>query len=261
MSEYDSLHVAREDEVGRVRLDTARFNSLDATTVEELLHAVTELSEDDGVRCLALTGTGGAFCTGADLSQFEGEAGDAPAFRRLASALHDVVLQLHQAPKPVVVGLNGVAAGGGFGLALTGDVVVMSEDARLEYAYRRIGLTGDGGSTFALPRLVGLRKAREIALLDEPVGPEEAVSMGLATESVPHEEFDERLHEVAGDLASGPTAALGATRRLLAESFEHGLADAMAAETDAIARATRTEDYARGHAAFSGDEEPEFTGR
>jgi len=261
MSDYDSLHVTREDGVGRLRLDAPRFNSLDSDTVEELLHAVTELSEDEAVRCLALTGTDGAFCTGADLSQFEGDAGDAPAIRRLASGLHDAVLQLHQAPKPVVVGLNGVAAGGGFGLALTGDVVVMSEDARLEYAYRRIGLTGDGGSTFALPRLVGLRKAREIALLDEPVGPEAAVSMGLATESVPAEAFEQRFHEVASDLASGPTAALGATRQLLAESFDRGLGDAMAAETDAIARATHTEDYARGHAAFFGDEEPEFTGR
>jgi len=261
MSEYDSLQVTREDGVARVRLDSGPYNGLDGGTIDELLHAVTELAEDDDARCLALTGSDGTFCTGADLSGFEGDASDAPRLRRLASGLHDVVLQLHQAPKPVVVGLNGVAAGGGFGLALTGDAVVMSEQARLEYAYRRIGLTGDGGSTFALPRLVGLRRAREIALLDEPVDPEAAVSMGLVTESVPAERFEQRFHEVASDLASGPTAALGATRRLLAESFERGPAEAMAAETDAIANAARTEDYARGHAAFFTEEEPEFTGR
>lgn len=85
--------------------------------------------------------------------------------------------------------------------------------------------------------------------------------MGLATETVPADGFEERFHEVASDLASGPTVALGATRRLLAESFDRGLADGMAAETDAIARASHTEDYARGHAAFFSDEEPEFTGR
>jgi 2-(1,2-epoxy-1,2-dihydrophenyl)acetyl-CoA isomerase len=262
MSEYDNLQVDREDGVATVRLaGGGRFNSLDAATVEELLHAATELCEDDGVRCLALTGEGAAFCAGADLSAFEGDAGDAPKLRRLASGLHDAILQFHQAETPLVVGVNGVAAGGGFGLALSGDVVVMSEDARLEYAYRRIGLTGDGGSTFVLPRLVGLRRAKEIALLDEPIGADHAVSMGLVTESVPAEEFDERFHGAARDLASGPTAALGATKRLLTESFQRGLAEQMAAETDVIAGAARTEDWSRGHAAFFTDEEPEFTGR
>ncbi|MFC7155554.1 enoyl-CoA hydratase/isomerase family protein [Halomarina halobia] len=260
--DYENLRVERDGAAGRIVMDsTSDFNSLNPTMVEELVHAATELSEDDAVRCLVLTGTDGVFCAGADLAGLEGDERDAPELRRLASALHDAILQLHQAETPLVVGVNGVAAGAGFSLALAGDAVVMSDEARLEYAYGRIGLTGDGGSTFWLPRLVGLRRAKEIALLDEPIDPDYAVGLGLVTESVPAAEFDERVADYAERLASGPTAALGATKRLLTESFERGLAGQLAAETDAIAGAARTEDYERGYAAFFGKEEPEFVGR
>lgn len=262
--DYENLRVEREDGVARIRIDsTSHFNSVNLTMAEELLHAVTELGEDESVRCLALTGTDGVFCSGADLSLLEGDGSgeDAAVIRRLASTLHDALLQLHQTRKPLVVGINGVAAGAGFSIALAGDAIVMSDDARLEYAYGRIGLTGDGGSTFWLPRLVGLRRAKEIALLDEPIDADYAVSLGLVTESVPAEEFEDRLDAMTARLADGPTAALGETKRLLTESFERGFAEQMAAETDVIAEATRTEDFQRGHAAFFGDEEPEFVGR
>lgn len=260
--EYDNLRVRRDEGVARITLDsTSNFNSVNPGMAEELLHAVTELGEDESVRCLALTGTDGIFCSGADLSLFDGDGEDAPQIRRLASTLHDALLQLHQTRKPLVVGINGVAAGAGFSIALAGDAVVMSDDARLEYAYGRVGLTGDGGSTFWLPRLVGLRRAKEIALLDEPIDADYAVALGLVTESVPAAEFEERLDSMTDRLADGPTAALGATKRLLTESFERGFAEQMAAETDRIAEATRTEDFQRGHGAFFGDDEPEFVGR
>ena len=157
-------------------------------------------------------------------------------------------------------GIDGVAAGAGFGLALLPDLLLVSEDARLEFAYPRIGLTGDGGSTFFLPRLVGLRAAKEIALLDEPIDAERAVELGLANEVVPAHEFDERLDELASDVASGPTTALGSTARLLTESFDRSIESQLAVETDTIGQATATEDYERGFAAFFGDEDPEFVG-
>lgn len=116
--------------------------------------------------------------------------------------------------------VNGVAAGAGFSLALVGDIVLVSEDARFEYAYPRVGLTGDGGSTFFLPRLVGLRKAKEILLLGEPIDPDRAVELGIATETVPANDLDAHLNEVALQVADGPTEAFGATKRLLTESFE-----------------------------------------
>lgn len=261
-STYTKLDVRRSDGVARLTIEGSNaLNALDPETVDELLAAAAELNEDEDVRCIALTGSGDVFGAGADLSRLEGDADDAPTIRRLASTLHDAIVQLHQAEKPVVTAVNGVAAGAGFSLALVGDVVLVGEDARLDYAYPRVGLTGDGGSTFFLPRLVGLRKAKEILLLGEPVGPEEAVELGIATEAVPADELDDRLAELSARLADGPTKAFGATKRLMTESFERELPAQLAAETDVIAGATHTEDYARGHAAFSSDEDPEFVGR
>jgi 2-(1,2-epoxy-1,2-dihydrophenyl)acetyl-CoA isomerase len=262
MTDYETLRVEHSESVAHITLDSpSRFNSLTIEMADELLTVITDLNEDESVRCLTLTGNDEAFCSGADLAALDGDESDAPRLRRLASRLHDSVIQLHQAETPLVTGIDGVAAGAGVGMALAGDLVVMSEDSVIEFAYPRIGLTGDGGATFLLPRLVGLRRAKEIALLDEPIGADYAVSLGLVTESVPASEFDSRLHDLAQQLADGPTAALSATKRLLTESFDRDLAQQLAEETDTIAKAARTEDYQRGHEAFFGDEEPEFVGR
>ena len=260
MSEYMMITVQRTDGVAHITLDGDDLNALDRTMAEELLAAATTLTENDAVRCLALTGAGDAFSAGADLSQLDGSASDASTVRVLASTLHDAIVQFHQSGKPIVTGVDGVAAGAGFSLVLLGDVVLVSEDARLEYAYPRIGLTGDGGSTFFLPRLVGLRRAKEILLLDDPIGPERAVDLGIATETVPSDGFEKRLTKLTAEIAAGPTKAYGAARQLMTESFERSLPAQLAAETDAIARATRTDDYTRGHAAFNRGETPTFTG-
>lgn len=262
-TELDDFRIEKDEQngVANVTLDSGKANPLSTKTLEELFEAAVGVSEDEDVRCVVLTGSGGFYCSGFDLGKLEGGPEDGATLRTAVSTFHDAVVQLHQAEKPVVTGVNGVAAGGGFGLALLGDVMVMSEDARLEYAYSRIGLTGDGGSTFFLPRLVGLRRATEIALLDRPVEADEAVDMGLATEAAPAEEFDERLDEIARKLADGPTKAYAATKRLMARSFDRSLEEQLAAETDAMAESTHTEDYARGVEAFFGDNEPEFEGR
>jgi len=259
-TELDDFRIEKDEGVARLTLDSGKANPLSTETLDELFEAAVAVNEDDGVRCVILTGTDGFYCSGFDLGKLEGGPEDGETLRKAVSTFHDAVVQLHQADKPVVTGVNGVAAGGGFGLALLGDVMLMSEDARLEYAYSRIGLTGDGGSTFFLPRLVGLRRATEIALLDRPVEAEEAVEMGLATEAVAEEEFDGRLDEIARRLADGPTAAYAETKRLMARSFDRSLEEQLGAETEAMAQATHTDDYARGIEAFFGDEEPEFTG-
>jgi 2-(1,2-epoxy-1,2-dihydrophenyl)acetyl-CoA isomerase len=257
----DNFRLEKDDGVARVTLDSGKANPLSEKTLNELFEAAVAVNEDDDVLCVVLTGTGSFYCSGFDLSRLDGSDDDGAKLRRAVSTFHDAVIQLHRGDAPVVTGVNGVAAGGGFGLALLGDVMLMSEDARLEYAYSRIGLTGDGGSTFFLPRLVGLRRATEIALLDRPVEADEAVEMGLATEAVSADEFDERLDEIAQELADGPTAAYGATKRLMARSFDRSLEEQLGAETEAMAEATHTDDYAEGIEAFFGDEEPEFEGR
>ena len=261
-TDYENFTIERADGVARVTIEsTSRMNSLNPRMARELLEIATGLGEDDDVRCIAITGSGDAFGAGADLAHLEGDERDATYLRRLASTLHDAIVQFHQAEKPFVTGIGGVAAGAGFSLAILGDLVLVSEDARLEFAYPRIGLTGDGGSTFFLPRIVGLRNAMEIALLDEPIGAERAVELGLANEAVAPEDLDDRLDAVARRLADGPTRSLGRTKRLLVESFDRDLPGQLAAETDTIARSARTEDYARGIAAFSEQGPAEFVGR
>ena len=257
----DSVRIERDDGVGRLVFDRPDANNaMDTATAEALRDGATELASDDDVRCLVLTGVGGVFNTGADLTTLAGDGRDESALRSLAETLHAFVETLARAPKPVVCGVNGVVAGGGIGTALVGDIVIMSTSARLQFAYPGIGLSADGGSSYFLPRLIGLRETQRIAFRDEPVGAAEADELGLVTETVPDSEFDERLAEEAETLAAGPTRAYAETRELLRTSFEHGLDEQLEREADRIADLTETDDYAEGYAAFFGDEPATFTG-
>lgn len=259
---FTALDIDHTDGVATVTLGGSNdLNALDQQTADELLAATVDLSEDESVRCIVVTGAGDTFGVGADLTTLSGDEGDAAPVRRLAATLHDTIVQLHHAEKPVVTAVNGIAAGAGFSLALVGDIVLAHEDAGFDYAYARVGLTGDGGSTYFLPRLVGLRKAKEIVLLDETIDAADAVNLGIATEVVPTGDFDDRVDELASKLAAGPTKAYGTTKRLMTESFERDLPAQLAAETEGMARATRTEDYSRRHAAFLEKDRPDFTGR
>ncbi|MFB6310965.1 MAG: enoyl-CoA hydratase/isomerase family protein [Salinirussus sp.] len=262
MPQYENLNLDRDDGVATITLDsTAGHNAVTEGMTEELVSVATRLAEDPEARCIVLTHEGDFFGAGADLSMFEGDASDAPTMRALAGRLHEAIVQFHRAEIPVIGGVDGVAAGAGFSLAIFPDLLVLSDAARLEYAYPRIGLTGDGGTTFFLPRLIGLRAAREILLLDDPINPDEAVDMGLATEVVPSSDFDARLTELAEEIAAGPTVALGSTKRLMTESFGQSLEEQLADETEAMAQAVNTADYETGLAAFFTDEEPDFVGR
>lgn len=255
--EFDDVDVAREDDVVHLALASDR---IDEGFVTDLRDAVIGVREDDTVRAVTLTGSGETFCVGADLGALSGDASDGRTIRRLAGTLHEAVAGFLRLPVPTVVAVNGVVAGGGLGLALSGDVVLASEAARFEFAYPRVGLTGDGGSTYLLPRIVGARRARELALLDEPIAPDRAVELGLATETVPADEVDARRRELAARVAAGPTWAYGETKALLLEGLDADLESHLAREADTIARATHTDDYARGHEAFFAKESPDFRG-
>jgi len=262
MVAYDNLSVDHDDGVATVTLDSAAGrNALTLEMANELVSVATTLGENPDTRCIVLTHAGDFFGSGADLSALSGDGSDAAHIRELAGRAHEAIVQFHRAETPVVGGVNGIAAGIGFSLALFPDLLVLGEDATLKFAYPGIGLTGDGGATFFLPRLVGLRTAKEIVLRDEPIDPDEAHELGLANEVVPVDDFDDRLATVAAELAAGPTRAFGTTTRLLTDSYDRSLERQLAAETDVIAGATRTEDYERGLDAFFGDDDPDFVGR
>lgn len=259
---WEHVTVERVGAVGRFVMDRpAQNNAMDRQMADEMRDAAVELAEDDDVRCIVFTGTGGAFNTGADLTTFEADETDGEHLKHLAGRLHETVTQLVRAPKPVVCAVNGVAAGGGVGPALCGDVVLMSQRARFQFAYPRIGLSADGGSTFFLPRLVGLREAQRIAFRDAPVDAEEAEELGLVTETVPDEQFADAVTEEAERLADGPTKAYAETSALLRTSFDHGMETQLAREADSISGLATTEDFERGIKAFLNKTEAEFEGR
>lgn len=259
--EHVTVTHAADGAVGRLTFDRPeRNNSMNRQAADELHEAAIDLVEDETVRCIVLTGTEGAFNTGADLTMLSGDGTDAAIIRRVADDLHGMVSQLARAPKPVVCGVNGVAAGGGVGPALCGDVVIAAESARFEFAYPRIGLSADGGSSYFLPRLVGLREAQRIAFQDEPIDAPEAVELGLATETVPDDEFEARLAEEAARLAEGPTLAHAATKGLLRGSFDRSLNEQLATEAETIAELTASEDFARGLESFMGEGDADFEG-
>ncbi len=258
---YETIEYIREDSVGWIVLDREdAHNSINETMSEELPDAAQKLASDDDVRCIAFAANGPTFNTGADLTMLSGDGSDEPLIRSLANGLHEFVSQLVRAPKPVVTGVTGVAAAGGLGPSICGDIVLAGESARFEFAHPRIGLSGDGGSTYFLPRLVGLRRAQEIAFRDEPIGAAEAVEIGLVTDVVADEDLRARLAGAASRLASGPTSGYAVTKRLLTESLDTPLDTQLADEAAEIARLTNTEDFSRGHAAFGGDETPGFVG-
>ena len=262
MSDYDNFRVSRDDGVAElaIRSETA-MNSLNDGMTAELFELVTDLGEDDSVRCLVLRGSDGVFCAGGNVSSFEEDDAAAATLRRGASFLHDVVVQLQQVETPLVTGIDGPAVGAGFSLALLGDISIMHEDAYLQYGYSRIGLTGDGSSTYYLPRIVGLQEAKRIALLNEKLDAEAAAERGLVTEAAAAGDFEDRLSAVAAQLADGPTKALGRIARLFEDSSARQLPDQLAAETEAMARTSNTADYTEGVSAFKAGRDPDFQGR
>jgi len=258
--EYENFETSTVAGVLRAEIrSTSKTNALNRTMTDELLDLAIRLHEED-VRCFLLTGSDGVFCAGGDVGGFVDESASA-GMRRGASLLHDAVVQIHAAEVPVVTGVNGPAVGAGLSLAILGDYVLASDEAYFQYGYSGIGATGDGSSTYYLPRVVGLREAKRIALLNERVGAAEAAGIGLATEAVPPEAFDDRLAEIAGRIADGPTVALGRSMKLMTESTSARIEEQLAAETNTVARTARTEDFAEGVSTFGSKREPEFEGR
>lgn len=220
------------------------------------------------VRAVLITGTGDAFCAGADVREFASnlDAGGPEQIsnhlRDLAGEFHrDVILEIRRLQKPVVAGVNGVAAGGGFSLMVACDLRVAADNARFLMAYANIGATADGGSTFFLPRLIGSGRAMELYLSDQPLTADAALSMGLISQVFPPNEFNELALQTAFRLAQGPSAAYGRVKALFDSGWQRGLEAQLDQETDFIANISLTQDFQEGIRAFSEKRRPEFQGR
>ena len=246
--------------VARITLDRPDSgNALDIPMARELMETAIRCAGDDAVRCVLITGNGRMFCTGGDIKAFADAGDKLPEFlKTVTQYLHAALSNLARMEKPLLVAVNGPVAGAGVGLAIIGDIVLADPSAHFTLAYTGIGMAPDGGTTWLLPRLVGLRRAQEFCLTNRRVKAEEAAAIGLVTRVVEAGALGEEARKAAGDLARGATGALGATRRLLIESFSGTFESHMEAESRAIAAQGRTPEGREGVAAFLGKRAPNF---
>jgi 2-(1,2-epoxy-1,2-dihydrophenyl)acetyl-CoA isomerase len=239
-----------------------RKNAANGTMWRELLAVLEDAATDRDVRALVLTGAGGSFCSGADLSDpadVAGRPGD-PYLVQMR-ALADLALRLHRLPKPTIAKVGGVAAGAGMSMALGCDLVVASESARFSQIFAKRGLSIDFGASWLLPRLIGLHKAKELAFFADILSAAEAESFGLVNRVVPDDELDAFVDDWAARLAEGPTLALSMTKTMLNNSSAVSMEQALEDEARAQAANFGTRDTREALTAFVERRPPHFEGR
>ena len=254
--------LTRNGEVAEIRFNRPKvLNAFNLQAGRQFLSCCEQLAGDGTVRAVILRGEGSSFMAGGDLSQFR-DAADRPAFTRdILEPLNSALLILDELPVPVIAAVQGAAAGAGASIALAADFVIAAEDAKFIFAYARVGTSLDAGSTWNLPRLVGLRRAMELALLAEPVGAAQALAMGLVTRVVSPAKLVEEATILAKRLAAGPTVAYGRIKRLLRDSSTQEYAVQLKAELEAFAACSATTDFAEGLAAFFEKRSANFRGK
>ncbi len=262
-SPFTTLTCTITDGLATVRLNRPDHgNAIDPAMTKDLSEVATRLREDPSVRAVLLAGNGPMFTAGGDLGLFVGlaEGELPPLLRRMIDDYHLALERFTELDAPVVAAVHGAAAGGGMGMLYVADIVVAAEDTTFALGYAGIGLTSDGGNSWFLPRLVGMRRAQELFLLNRRFTAAEALEWGLVTKVVPAADVDAEAQAVAAKLAAGPTRAYGGMRALLRQSFETGLRDQLAAEKDLIVDAAATADAREGIAAFAAKRRPTFRG-
>ncbi len=234
-------------------------NALDIPLAQALMDAAISCDEDDTIRCVVLTGSGRLFCAGGDINGFS-EAGDElpSLLKEITDSLHKAVARFARMAKPLIVAVNGPAAGAGLSLAMLGDIVLAARSAHFSTAYGAIGLSPDGGATWLLPRLIGLRRAQEMAITNRRVKAEEAAEIGLVTRVVDDATLADDAAALATTLASSATQAIGRTRALLLDSFGASLETQMDHEARSIADLSRSPHGIEGVTAFLAKRKPTF---
>ena len=246
------------DNVAHVTLNRPQAgNALDLEMAKQLMAVALRCEADQGVRAVLLKGAGKSFCAGGDVKVFLAQKELPVYLREITSYLHLAISRFARLDAPVIAAVQGSAAGGGFSLAISCDLVIASESAKFLMAYSKIGMAPDGGSTYFLPRLVGLKRAMELALTNRVLSAREACEWGIVTEVVPPEKLESRAEE----LALGPTGAFGSAKRLLHGGWNQALETQMELESRAIAETGGTADGQEGIRAFAEKRKAKFGGK
>lgn len=235
------------------------FNAFDMPTVASLADALVELAADSSVRGVVISGSGKAFCAGGDLKwALSHKNGPPAAFHELAARFHLAVAEIRRMPKPVIAAVNGVAAGGGFSLALACDFRVLAKSAVLRQAYTSNGLCIDGGGTFTLPRLAGFARALEIMAFDQPISADQALAWGLATKVVEDGQALSVSTQMAESLAGNALYAFGVAKQLLTDSFDTSFETQIERERQALSACAGHAEGKEGLKAFAEKRKPNF---
>jgi 2-(1,2-epoxy-1,2-dihydrophenyl)acetyl-CoA isomerase len=273
----DHIRTRVEDAVGYLTIDRPeRFNALDVRTAQDLRRAGLMLARDPAVRVVILSGVNGVFCSGADLkyiraggqaedlaylspSTRETPSGYGERFKQILEYLHGTIAEIRRAPKPFIAAVDGVAAAGGFGLAMCCDLVFASDRSVFEWAYSKTGLTGAESSTFMLPRLIGFRRAMELVLLNPRLDASRALQLGLINGVYPVDLFDGEVRRIAGSLVEGPTEAFAVAKGLLNQAAGMDRLDVhLDRELDNLSRIADGAEFAEGLEGFFAKRAPHF---
>lgn len=236
-------------------------NALDVPALEQLLPVAVRCDEDD-IRAVILTGAGDKFfCAGGDLKSFESDPNVGALLKRGTTVFHGAIAKFMRMRAPLIVAVNGHAAGGGMSFSLIGDIVLCADHAKFTMAYSAAGLCMDGSSSYFLPRVVGMRRAMELSLTNRQIDAEEAAELGLVTRVVPQADLMAETNKLARQFADGPTAAYGWIKRLLCDSYSNTLETQMEMETRGISESASSTDGQEGISAFVEKRKPVFVGK
>jgi len=253
--------LAIEQSVAVITLNRPRvLNAIDAQTARSLADAIARVEQDGTARALLLRGEGRAFCAGGDVARFL-EGDPTAAIEAIIDPLHEALRALDALKLPTLAVVQGAAAGAGFSLSMACDLCIAADDAVFSLAFARIGISPDSSSTYRLPRLVGTRKALELAMLAEPVRAPEALALGLVNRVVPAADLASEAMAMARRLAQGPTAAYARIKHLVGCSLGTDLSTQLDLEREAFLAGTRTADFREGAQAFLAKRPPQFEGR
>ena len=251
-----------EEGVGTITLARPEAgNAMSMALMEDLLAATLAVTADPCTRAILLRAEGRNFCVGGDIRSFGGEDQAGPFMNRLAGTLHAAVKALAAHSAPVVVAAQGAAAGAGLSLVAAADIAIAARSASFSMAYSGIGLTADGGATWFLPRVIGLRRTQELAFTGRRLTAEEAERYGLVTRVVDDGALADEARAIATRIAQGPTLAYGAVKALLSVQGGAALPEQLDAELEAISAARASDDAREGVAAFIARRAPRFVGR